>query len=346
MIAVVSIGAYLLSAIRVPGQQEIGQPVSSAFYQSLYILAKSTYGTANHTLMSKFVSFSGQPFASGSKPILVYVGADFCPYCAFQRWPLVIALMRFGNFSNLAYMLSSSTDAFPNSPTFTFHGSAYSSSYLVFQSYEQEDRSQRAQDTVPSNYSAVFQQYGASYPFLDFGNRYIVQGSFYFPDKLDGKNWTQIAQLLTTDNPVSNQIIGSANAITAAICKLTGNAPPVCQNGIISGLTTVLAAYHQSGSASLKAGTPISNPATWAKVQYGQTEWITKSSTEARYPTETTPSSHSGINARSSPGLSRARIASMIANQPAPSKPTGTPPNLLNVLDVTFPQFTIPTAGQ
>ncbi len=298
MVAVVSIGAYLLSNIKVPGQEEIGQPVSSSFYQSLSTVAKSTYGSANQSLLAKVKAFSGQPYFSGTKPIVVYVGADYCPYCAFQRWPLVIALMRFGNFSNLAYMLSSSSDVFANSPTFTFHGSTYTSNYLVFQAYEQEDRSQRQLDTVPSNYSTVFQQFGASYPFLDFGNRYTSQGSFYFPDQIDGKNWTQIAQLLTSDNPVATQIIGSANAITATICKLTGNSPAsVCQNGTISGLTAALVAYHQSASASLKAGAPISNPATRANVQYGQMEWITKNSTEARYQTETAPSSQSGIRA-------------------------------------------------
>ncbi len=298
MVAVVAIGAYLVSNIGVPGQQEIGQQISSTVYNSMYTVSKSTYGSPNLTLMSKIKSFSGQPYMAGTKPIIVYVGADYCPYCAFQRWPLVLALMRFGNFSSLQYMLSSSSDAYANSPTFTFHGSKYASDHIVFQPYEQKDRAQQPLDTVPSNYTTVFNQFGSSYPFINFADRYVMQGSFYFPDVLGGKNWTQIAQLLATKNQLSNEVIGSANAITAAICKLTGGTPSsVCQNSTIAGLTTALAAYHQSASASLKAGTPISNPATWAKVQYGQIEWTTKASIEARYPTETTPRSQSGISA-------------------------------------------------
>jgi hypothetical protein len=269
---VIIIGAYLLSSTSTPLEKQIGQPVSSAVYNAMYTSAQTSYGITNQTLMTKVQSFSGQPFVSGTKPVIVYIGADYCPYCAFQRWPLVMALMRFGNFSSLNLMLSSSTDVFPNSATFTFYGSKYTSNYLVFQGYEQEDRSQNPLATVPSNYTAVFQQYGGAYPFLDFANKYVVSGSFFFPDQLTGRNWTQVAKLLSSNNIVSNQIISATNAITAAICKVTSNAPSsVCGNGSISGLTTLLTAYHYSPGVSVQAGTPVINPPLWTSVQYRET---------------------------------------------------------------------------
>jgi hypothetical protein len=275
---VIIIGAFLLSSSSTPLEKQIGQPVSPAVYQAMYASAQTSYGNVNQTLMTRLQSFSGQPFMSGTKPVIVYIGADYCPYCAFQRWPLVMALMRFGNFSSLDYMLSSSTDVFPNSATFTFYGSKYTSNYVVFQGYEQEDRYQNHLATVPSNYTAVFQQYGAAYPFLDIANKYVVSGSFFFPDQLTGRDWTQVAQLLSSNNIASSQIITATNAITAAICKVTPSAPSsVCGNGPISALTTLLTAYHQSPGASIQAGTPVGSPLLWAKVQYGEMAWSTKS---------------------------------------------------------------------
>ena len=35
------------------------------------------------------------------KPELLYIGAEYCPYCAASRWPLIIALSRFGTFKGL-----------------------------------------------------------------------------------------------------------------------------------------------------------------------------------------------------------------------------------------------------
>ncbi|MGC1183573.1 MAG: DUF929 family protein, partial [Candidatus Dormiibacterota bacterium] len=46
---------------------------------------------------------------------VVYVGAEFCPYCALQRWALLVALSKFGTFTNLSNAVySSSTDIYPH----------------------------------------------------------------------------------------------------------------------------------------------------------------------------------------------------------------------------------------
>ena len=260
VVGVILVGsAYYLSTLTTPGGNLIGKPLSTIDYQNLYSVSQKGYGTFNQTLMQKIQNFNGTVLSSGTKPVIIYIGADYCPYCAFQRWPLVMALMRFGNFTNLSYMQSSSTDVYADSPTFSFYGSTYTSKYIVFQGYEQEDRNQNPQQTVPSNYTAVFQQFGSSYPFIDFANKYVASGSFYFPDQLDGKNWTQIIQLLSSSNVLSNEVVTAANAMTAAICKVTPNAlSSVCGNSSITTLTSVLAAYHPSGASST-AETPLQN---------------------------------------------------------------------------------------
>ena len=77
------------------------------------------------------------PLTSGGKPEMLYIGAEYCPYCAFERWGMIVALSRFGSFSGLRTMHSSSTDVYPNTPTWTFYKSSYTSKYLTFTPVEE-----------------------------------------------------------------------------------------------------------------------------------------------------------------------------------------------------------------
>ena len=61
---------------------------------------------------------------------ILFVGAEFCPYCAAQRWPLIIALSRFGTFSGLQTTTSSSSIEYPNTITFTFRSATFTSQYI------------------------------------------------------------------------------------------------------------------------------------------------------------------------------------------------------------------------
>ena len=64
----------------------------------------------------------GTLLTSGGKPQVVYVGAEYCPYCAAERWAMTIALSRFGTFSGLHFIHSApSPEIYPNTPTLTFH---------------------------------------------------------------------------------------------------------------------------------------------------------------------------------------------------------------------------------
>src|SRR5271170_3657702 len=37
----------------------------------------------------------------GTNGVVSYVGAEYCPYCAIQRWALLVALSKFGTFTSL-----------------------------------------------------------------------------------------------------------------------------------------------------------------------------------------------------------------------------------------------------
>lgn len=194
-------------------------------------------GTANNLIKP----ISGTPLTGSSgKPEVFYLGAEFCPYCAAQRWPLIIALSRFGTFSGLQTTTSSSSDVYPNTPTFTFRSATYTSSYIEFRAVETADRDQKPLQSPTAAEEQLITRYNTSnsIPFVDFGNRYAFNGATYSPDLIGGMSWLAVADSLK--QPESTQakaIIGSANLITAAICKMTSDkSTTVCGSATIQDL--------------------------------------------------------------------------------------------------------------
>jgi hypothetical protein len=174
-----------------------------------------------------------QPLTGASgHPAVLYIGAEWCPYCAAERWSLVVALSRFGSFSGLQLSQSSSSDVYPNTPTLTFAKASYQSATLDFQGVETADRNQAPLQQPTAAQQAVMKTYDSqgSIPFVDVANAYYQVGSGYLPDVLQGSSWTQIAQALQDPNsPIAKQVLGNANWITAAICKSTSDsAGPAC----------------------------------------------------------------------------------------------------------------------
>ena len=95
-------------------------------------------------------------------------------------------LCRFGTFAGLRTVHSSSTDVYPNTPTWTFYGSSYTSRYLTFTAVEQASNVPDA--SAPLGYvplqsptagqQALLRKYDPerSIPFVDIGNKYVISG--------------------------------------------------------------------------------------------------------------------------------------------------------------------------
>ena len=194
-------------------------------------------GTANNLLKP----VTGTPMTGVTgKPEVLYIGAEFCPYCAAQRWSLIVALSRFGTFTGLKTTSSSSSDIYPNTPTFSFHGATYTSQYIDFRAVETSDREQKPLETPTAAEQQLWTKYdpAGSIPFVDFGNRYVFSGATFSPDLLSGASWQAIADELRDPKSAQAQaIVGSANLITAAICKMTSDQPAaVCSSSTIQDL--------------------------------------------------------------------------------------------------------------
>src|SRR5271166_6919650 len=91
---------------------------ASLVTRQLSTVPVSTLNAVGHgSGVAPLIPTKGQPaLISGGKPEILYVGAEYCPYCAAERWALTVALSRFGTFSNLHLIHSSNADIYPNTP--------------------------------------------------------------------------------------------------------------------------------------------------------------------------------------------------------------------------------------
>jgi len=191
------------------------------------------------------------PFLSqDGLPLVVYVGSEFCPYCAAQRWALVIALSRFGRFSKLGVAQSATSDVYPRLSSFSFFGSAYTSSYLRFDPVEQYSNTagpggaflplqplgKRVHALVArfdrEPYTERASVPPGTFPFVDIANRFLQIGSGFPPGALLGQGLSAISQALSVpSSPIAQAVDGAANGLVAAVCSVDGHLPkPVCMS--------------------------------------------------------------------------------------------------------------------
>lgn len=164
---------------------------------------------------------NGTHFYANGKPAVLYIGAEYCPYCAATRWSLMLALMRFGKFSNLHYMTSSASDVYAITPTFTFYNSTYQSDYLSFIPIEEITNTYQQLQSPNATEERYFEKYqpGGGYPFIDFANKMIEPGSIVNPGLIHQYSWDQIiTQLSNPNTSIAQEYIGGADVFTADIC--------------------------------------------------------------------------------------------------------------------------------
>lgn len=188
---------------------------------------------------------TGTPLTSGNKPEVIYIGGEFCPYCAVERWSMIVALSHFGTFSGVEYWQSSATDLNAMTPTFTFANATFTSGYITFVPVEEfgQGGTSDVRQQLTSQQTTLISQYdtcaatGSSggIPFIDIANAYAVNcgAQFSLPNapgspapNIVGMNWTQIAsQLDTPSSQVAQLIDGAANTLITAICNVDGGQP-------------------------------------------------------------------------------------------------------------------------
>jgi thiol-disulfide isomerase/thioredoxin len=187
---------------------------------------------------------SGEPLLDGGKPLVFFMGAEWCPFCASERWGLVEATSRFGKWSGLRELRSrEGQDYFPALATYDLSQATYTSDYISIRHKEvatvEGDPLQKLgsfEEGLVNGYDKL-----GSVPFLFASGpvgRYTVELPFS-PGVLDGQSFASLRKEVSAaaQTPAVEAIGGQADAITALICKLDGRQPAsVCAKGTIPAL--------------------------------------------------------------------------------------------------------------
>jgi Domain of unknown function (DUF929) len=181
-------------------------------------------------------ALTAAPLVTNGKPTVLFVGGEFCPYCAAERWAILQALSRFGTFSDVGEIRSSEGGL----PTFEFARATYASNYVAFTPVEIEGQQREPLEKLTPAQDQIFARYSPNraFPFLYVNGAFVQDGSGFDPGVLGGQDQRQVAAALADPSSAqSRAIVGEANVLTAAICTATNNQPSdVCGNSAVTAL--------------------------------------------------------------------------------------------------------------
>jgi hypothetical protein len=174
----------------------------------------------------------GPALMADHKPQVLYIGAEFCPVCAAQRWAMVVALSQFGTFKNLQQTRSAVQDG--DIPTLSFYGSSYSSPYLTFTPVETTTNQPQGNYYQPLETPTAAQQAlwsstsggDLTFPFLDIGGKYLLNTSQVPAAVLQGHSFDEIARAVGNNRTaIGANIDAAAASLVKYLCGITGNQP-------------------------------------------------------------------------------------------------------------------------
>jgi uncharacterized protein DUF929 len=234
VIAIIAVGVVggVLLLRGTPPNPLIGVQISSTTQNQLAGVSDSTLVQVKHSGVTQLTTETGTLLnSSGGLPEVLYIGADYCPYCAAERWSIIVALEKFGNFTGLTYMQSADApEIYPDTSTFSFHNAHYTSSYISFVGVETYDRNKQPLDPISSSQQAILNQYdpGGSIPFVDVANKAVTYngGSQFQPSAIAGLDWNTIGSQLNNPNSgTAKAVDAAANTMITAICNVDGSVP-------------------------------------------------------------------------------------------------------------------------
>jgi hypothetical protein len=177
------------------------------------------------------------------KPDLLYMGAEFCPVCATERWAMYVALSKFGTFSPQPGRIHSAVRD-GDIATVTFYKTTYSSPYFTFTPVETTTNQPDGNFYVTVQTPTAAQQklWNANenpptIPWLDFGGKAELTSAQYDPTQLEGVSFDDIAaDIGNNSTAVGADVDASANVLIQTICStLTANKPAAVCSAVGNG---------------------------------------------------------------------------------------------------------------
>jgi hypothetical protein len=175
---------------------------------------------------------------ANGKPDLLYIGAEFCPVCATERWAMYVALSKFGAFDPQPGQIHSAIRD-GDIPTLTFYKTTYTSPYLSFTPVETTTNQPEGNYYVTLQTPTAAQQKlwiahtGQSFPWLDFGGKKELTSAQFDPSTLEGLTFSDIAaDVGNNSTAIGTDIDAAAKVFVRTICtNLTDNQPAdVCKS--------------------------------------------------------------------------------------------------------------------
>ena len=186
---------------------------------SLYML--ETHGRLSlESKIGDFSLISTTPLKEGTKPVILFIGAEACPFCAAESWSLATALSKFGNLSGLSHFYSNGSDSIPNVPGDDFSEASFQSNNLAFWEVETTTSSwnQKLQ-SLNSTEATLMQQFdkGNGIPFILIDGLYLEIGSRVNPKLISNLTWQQCLNLTNTPGTFHDMVQEEVHNITQVL---------------------------------------------------------------------------------------------------------------------------------
>ena len=235
--------------------QVVAAKATSVPSRALSAAAEQALGNRKIGLAGPSIHHAGTPLTLAGRPELLFIGAEGCPFCAVERWGMIVALSQFGTFSNLHLMQSDTLNS-PAIRTFTFFGSTYKSRYVSFEPVEalsnvRQGRRFATLQRLSHPQRALLHRFdpSAQTPFIDVAGRFTKVNSTVQPELLANESWAQIAASLARPTTIPAQVIaGEAEVLTAELCEATNGQPQsVCSASVVSDYEAALPLLNGKG---------------------------------------------------------------------------------------------------
>jgi thiol-disulfide isomerase/thioredoxin len=183
-------------------------------------------------VLGRFAEVSKDTMRRGGKVFVFFMGAEYCPYCAAERWAIVRSLQKIGQWDGLKQTISAGRDEpYLNLPTYDFTKSNYNSTHVEFVARELKDREFRPLDKLLKTEEKLVRKFNPKkeIPFLLVGGRFMQVGSGFPPKIFIGHTFRQTeTELKKTESEIRKTIDDEANIISALLC-LSGLPPELCK---------------------------------------------------------------------------------------------------------------------
>jgi thiol-disulfide isomerase/thioredoxin len=183
-------------------------------------------------VLGKFTEVSKDAITRDGKFSVFFMGAEYCPYCAAERWAIVRALQRFGQWSGLKQTISAARDEpFLNLPTYDFTEAIYNSSHIDFVARETENREFKPLQKLSKTEEKLVKQFNPqkTIPFLLIGGRFMQLEAGFTPKTFIGHTFRQTeTELKKIESEIRKTIDAEANVI-AALLLVSGLPPELCK---------------------------------------------------------------------------------------------------------------------